>query len=72
MTKIEMLYYKKKILLCYKMVLEYFNGDHKKTKLWFKIRNPLLGGCSARRLIENGRVDTLLKFIINAREGNMP
>ncbi len=33
----------------------YFNGDIQKTALWFKIKNPALGGFSPRDMIRYGR-----------------
>lgn len=46
-----------------KLVLNFFNGDKKKTALWFTTENPLLGGMPPRDLVDLGRADKLLKII---------
>ena len=50
----------------------YFNGDIKKTALWFNIKNPALGGISPRDMIRYGRYKKLELFIINALAGINP
>jgi len=50
----------------------YFNGDIKKTELWFNIKNPALGGVSPRDMIRFGRYKKLEKFIQNALAGINP
>lgn len=50
----------------------YFNGDIKKTELWFNIKNPALGGVSPRDMIRFGRYKKLEKFIRNALAGINP
>lgn len=50
----------------------FFNGDLKKTSLWFKTNNPLLGDISPREMIRHGRYEKLRKFILNAIAGNKP
>lgn len=52
------------------LVAEHFNGDLKKTALWFRTPNPLLGNLSPRDMIRFGRFKKLLKFIQNAVEEN--
>jgi hypothetical protein len=54
------------------LVAEFFQGDLKKTELWFRIKNPLLGNISPRDMIRIGRYQKLLKFIQNARIGDAP
>lgn len=54
------------------LVAEYFNGDVEKTALWFKIKNPMLGGMSPRDMIRLGRYQKLIKLIQNALVGNTP
>ncbi len=54
------------------LVADYFEGDLKKTALWFKIRNPALGNLSPRDMILYGRYQKLVKFIQNALAGNNP
>ena len=49
------------------LVAEHFQGDSKKTALWFTMPNPLLGNnVSPRDMIRFGRYKKLLKFIMNA------
>jgi hypothetical protein len=50
----------------------FFSGDLKKTELWFKTSNPLLGDISPREMIRHGRYEKLRKFILNAISGNKP
>ncbi|HVE44206.1 MAG TPA: hypothetical protein VNC84_03615 [Gammaproteobacteria bacterium] len=50
----------------------YFHGDVKKTALWFRIKNPALGGISPRDMIRYGRYKKLALFIRNALEGMHP
>lgn len=45
------------------LVLEFFDGNKEKTKLWFKTPNPLLGGISPDRMIRAGRGDRLLRWV---------
>ncbi len=50
----------------------YFDGDIKKTALWFNIKNPALGGISPRDMIRYGRYKKLELFIRNALAGIHP
>jgi hypothetical protein len=50
----------------------YFNGDIDKTGLWFRIKNPALGGISPRDMIRYGRYKKLELFIRNALAGIHP
>lgn len=50
----------------------YFNGDIQKTALWFKIKNPAIGGISPRDMIRYGRYKKLELFIRNALAGIHP
>lgn len=52
------------------LVAEYFEGDPRKTALWFRTPNPLLGEISPRDMIRIGRYKKLLGFITEAREAN--
>lgn len=52
------------------LVLEFFNGDEAKTKLWFETPNPLLGDIAPNFMIEVGRSAKLLKFILNLLDEN--
>jgi hypothetical protein len=54
------------------LVAEYFEGDLRKTALWFKLNNPALGDISPRDMIRYGRYQKLIKFIHNALAGNNP
>ena len=48
------------------LVAEYFGGDVRKTALWFKTINPMLGNISPRDMIRLGRYKKLQKFINSA------
>jgi hypothetical protein len=50
----------------------YFNGDKAKTALWFRVKNPALGGVSPRDMIRYGRYKKLELFIRNALAGIHP
>lgn len=54
------------------LTASFFDGDLKKTSIWFKTKNPLLGDVSPRDMIRYGRYDKLQKFIFNALDGNRP
>lgn len=51
-------------------IKEYFQGDTRKTWLWFNSRNHSLGGVSPMDMLRNGRGDKLKKFIDNALDEN--
>ena len=61
--------YQQKVLDCYEMVLEFFEGDREKAELWFETPNPSFGGTTPDILIYMGRVDVLKKWIEAAIEG---
>ena len=48
------------------LVAEHFQGDKRKTVLWFSIPNPMLGNVSPRDMLRFGRYKKLLKFIVNS------
>lgn len=52
------------------LVAEYFEGDARKTALWFKTLNPMLGEISPRDMIRFGRYKRLNKFVQQARQAN--
>lgn len=52
------------------LVAEFFGGDVTKTALWFKTKNPSLGGISPRDMIRFGRYSKLQKFVLDALEEN--
>ena len=54
----------------FNLVAEYFQGDGKKTVLWFTTPNPLLGNLPPRDMIRLGRYKKLFKFIFNALTEN--
>lgn len=60
------------IAMVCELVAEYFNGDLKKTALWFSLKNPLLGNISPRDMIRIGRYEKLLSFIQDALSGEAP
>ena len=49
-----------------------FFKDNKKTALWFKTANPMLGSVSPRDMILSGRGKSLLEFIQTALAENPP
>ena len=48
------------------LVAQFFDGDAKKTALWFRTRNPLLGDISPRDMIRFGRYAKLRQFVVDA------
>ena len=52
------------------LVAQFFHGDTIKTSLWFKTKNPLLGGLSPRDMIRYGRYEKLRRFVMDALEEN--
>jgi hypothetical protein len=51
-------------------VADYFDGDARKTALWFQTPNPMLGYVAPRDMIRLGRYDRLLRFVLEAEEEN--
>lgn len=58
-------------IIC-ELMAEYFNGNAEKTALWFRVKNPALGGISPRDMIRYGRYKKLELFIRNALAGIHP
>lgn len=54
------------------LVAEYFEGDIKKTAMWFQIKNPALGNISPKDMIRFGQFYKLHQFIIAAINGDTP
>jgi hypothetical protein len=54
----------------FNLVAGYFNGDPRKTALWFKMPNPLLGEISPRDMIRIGRYKKLISFVLNSLNEN--
>jgi len=52
------------------LVAEHFQGDAKRTALWFTMQNPLLGNVTPRDMIRFGRYKKLFKFVVNALAEN--
>lgn len=48
------------------LVAQFFDGDERKTALWFKSPNPLLGGMPPREMIRLGRYQKLQRFVVSA------
>lgn len=57
---------------CRALVLKFFDGDDKKTDLWFDTANPHLGQHPPSEMIAEGRVEKLLAWIKGQLEGNGP
>lgn len=53
------------------LVAEHFEGDSERTALWFKSKNPILGGISPRDMIRFGRYQKLLQVIMDFKHGNI-
>jgi len=53
------------------LVAEYFEGNPRKTALWFRTSNPMLGGIAPRDMIRYGRYKRLMKFINAAKQANL-
>ena len=53
------------------MVAEHFDGDAERTALWFRFKNPILGGISPRDMIRFGRYQKLLQVIMDFKHGNI-
>lgn len=54
------------------MVADIFDGDEKKTALWFRSKNPMLGDISPRDMVRMGRYDRLRRFVVNAIADRCP
>lgn len=54
------------------LVTQFFEGDLKKTELWFRLPNPSLGNIPPRDMIRFGRFNKLFKFIQEALRENQP
>lgn len=55
-----------------RLVLNFFEGDTKKSEHWFKTINPLLGGIQPCVMINLGQIERLLKFIKYQLSENEP
>jgi len=53
------------------LVAEYFEGDVRKTSIWFNTPNPALGEISPRDMIRFGKYVRLNKFVQQARQANL-
>lgn len=54
----------------FNLVAGYFKGDARKTSLWFKMPNPLLGNITPRDMIRIGRYKKLISFVLNSLNEN--
>ena len=48
------------------LVAQFFEGDVRKTALWFRTQNPLLGNISPRDMIRFGRYIKLQRLVLDA------
>lgn len=48
------------------LVAQFFDGDERKTALWFRTPNPLLGSMPPRDMIRLGRYQKLHRFVVDA------
>ena len=53
-------------------VARFFEGDLRKTTLWFRIPNPLLGDLEPRQMIQVGRARKLLQIVRDEIAGQVP
>lgn len=56
----------------YHKLLNYFEGDNEKVKLWMKTPNPSLGHIRPVFMIRVARAHKLEQFIDSALAGNFP
>jgi predicted nucleotidyltransferase len=54
------------------LVAQFFASDVRKTALWFRTRNPMLGQMSPVEMIRLGRFDRLRRFVMDALADQMP
>ena len=54
------------------LVLEFFEYDHDKVRLWMLTKNPALGGVEPMLMIARGRSEKLIKWINNSLDLNLP
>ena len=54
------------------LVAGFFDGDAKKTVLWFTLPNPSLGNIAPRDMIRFGRSKRLMNFVVTALGENRP
>jgi hypothetical protein len=54
------------------LVSNQFKEDREKTRLWFSMPNPLLGGVTPIQMILLGKHKKLIKFIQRSINGEMP
>lgn len=52
------------------LVAEFFEGDIKKTTMWFHTQNPSLGNTSPRDMIRLGQFCKLHQFVTSALNGD--
>jgi len=53
-----------------RLVLDFFKGNQAKTKIWFRSVNPLLGNVKPIDMINIGRSEKLMKFVVNKLDEN--
>jgi hypothetical protein len=58
------------IVNIYGLVMQFFGGDGVKTALWFKTKNPSLGGLIPRDMIRCGRYEKLHRFVTDSLQNN--
>lgn len=61
-----------KIAIICGLVAEFFDGDTKKTAIWFHLKNSALGNISPRDMIRFGQFKKLHQFILAAINGETP
>ena len=52
------------------LVGAFFEGDKRRTAMWFKVPNPLLGGSTPRELMRLGRAKKLRAIILAQKDGD--
>jgi hypothetical protein len=66
----EVLSYLTEIAVICGLVAQFFDGDIRKTQLWFQTRNPLLGNISPRDMVRYGRHEKLRKVVVETLTEN--
>ena len=56
---------KDQIIIIYNHIVDYFEGDLYKTRIWFTTKKELLGGIAPIEMIQLGFVDRLYGLIDN-------
>lgn len=56
--------------ILFNRVATHFEGDAKRTALWFSVPNPMFGNMSPKNMLRYGRYRKLIKFVNHALSEN--